>query len=141
MFIVQNVLIILSYYLFWPFYLGLWRNRYSTTTFRDGKRDQKKTVVEHELAIKALNRKHFWAPFAGIFLYTICYLIFILFNASLDTPFLQLNTFQYILYFIAGIFLLAPSTVILVSVLVLAFDVQLLLPLFNIYMKVFSFFG
>ena len=141
MFIVQNVLIILSYYLFWPFYLGLWRNRYSTTTFRDGKRDQKKTVVEHELAIKALNRKHFWAPFAGIFLYAICYLIFILFNASLDTPFLELNTFQYILYFIAGIFLLAPSTVILVSILVLVFDVQLLLPLFNIYMIVFSFFG
>ena len=106
MFIVQNVLIILSYYLFWPFYLGLWRNRYSTTTFRDGKRDQKKTVVEHELAIKALNRKHFWAPFAGIFLYAICYLIFILFNASLDTPFLELNTFQYILYFIAVFFFL-----------------------------------
>ena len=135
----QSFLRILSYYLFWPFYLLLWRDRYSTTTYRDGKRDQKKTVVEHELAIKALNRKHFWAPFIGIFPYTICYLIFILFNASLDTPFLELNTFQYILYFIAGIFLLAPSTIILVSILVLAFDVQLLLPLFNIYMKVLLF--
>ncbi len=132
----QSFLRILSYYLFWPFYLVLWRDRYSTTTFRDGKSGQKKSVVEHELAIKTYNRKHFWAPFAGIFLYTICYLIFILFNASSDIPFLELNTFQYILYFIAGIFLLAPSTIILVLILVLAFNVQLLLPLFNIYIKV-----